>query len=51
MYHGAVDKHSSKQRFRKSDEITFIVSKIWSPIAIVEPGLTAGSLADENVVK
>ena len=30
-YHGAVDKLSSEQQFRKSNTITFIVGKNWSP--------------------
>ena len=29
--HGAVDKSSSEQRFRKSAAIIFIVSNFWSP--------------------
>ena len=29
--YGAVDKRSSEQRFRKSDAITVIVGKNWSP--------------------
>ena len=30
-HHGAVDKRSSEQQFRKSDAITVIVLKNWSP--------------------
>ena len=29
--YGVVDKRSSEQRFHKSDAITIIVSKNWSP--------------------
>ena len=31
MHHGTMDKLSSEQQFRKSNAITFIVLKNWSP--------------------
>ena len=39
-HHGAVDKRSLEQRFRKSDVITFLCEKT-GVLAIVGPGLTA----------
>ena len=49
-HHGAVDKSSSEQHFRKCVVITFIV-EISGVLHLVEPGLTAGwqagRLADE----
>ena len=53
-HNGVVDKCFSKQRFLKSDAITFLCEKT-EALAIVEPGLTAGRQAgrqeDETVVK
>ena len=41
-HHGAVDKRSSKQRFRKFDAIIPLLCEKTGALAIVEPGLTAG---------
>ena len=43
-HHGALDKPSSEQQFRKSDVITFVVWKIWShtPSATGSYGRQAG---------
>ena len=46
-FHGAVDKSSSEQHFRRLDTITFVVRKIWShtPSASGSYGSLAGRQA------
>ena len=44
-HHGAVDKRSLEQQFCKSIAVTFLCNKTGA-VALVQPGLTAGRLAD-----
>ena len=48
MHHGAVDKRSSEQRFRKSNVITFLCEKTGA-LAIVEPRCAGGCVSFVHV--